>query len=212
MRNQFSHNVELFAVPLIGTELNYKMLSDHLDFSSAYLDWSILNSYVVDAIGTDPDSSTIGNGMWSDMAHIIGHRVLDECIPYTEYKDASLPFDSVKRLIKMSDEKHAKIVEDGKKAFVGFSHELDYSHRNKYIKIVNALLMYKYSPFAFWTSSFKYAKVVDEMSSLTVNRILREHNNVSAVLDPHAINKTVSKLKTKGYRVIKTEYIPFIKL
>ncbi|UDL16862.1 hypothetical protein SEA_ATUIN_199 [Arthrobacter phage Atuin] len=207
------HNVELFAVPLMGTDYNYKALNDHLHFSEHFLQKVVLNSYVVDAITdyADADSSEIGHGMWSDMAHIIGHRVLDECIPYTEYKNAAIDFEYAKKLMKLSDKNHAKIYEDGKKVFEDYATT---SNPRMYRKIVKALLTYKYSPFMFWSASFKYAKVAEAMASHTVEKITKDHYlyNACAILDPHAINKTVAKLKKQGYRVTKTEYIPFIEL
>lgn len=208
------HNVELFAVPLLGTKNNYEALRAHLSYSQTYLQWVVINSWANDAMGIVPNSSEIGHGMWSDMAHIIGHKVLDECIPFEEYANASLDWSEAKKLMRLSDENHAKMVSDGKKAFAEYAVAQTYSQRRLYQKIVKALLMYKYSTFLFWSVALKYAKVLDAMASLTADKITLEHYlyNVCAVLDPHAINKTVAKLKGKGYRVISTEYIPFIEL
>lgn len=207
------HNVELYAVPILGTEDNYETLKSHLSYSETYLQKVILNSWVNDAVGLIPDSSEIGHGMWSDMAHIIGHKVLDEYIPLEEYKNASLDWAEAKKLMRISDKNHAKMVADGKKAFAEYSVST-YSQRRLYQKIVRSLLMYKYSAFMFWSTALKYAKVMNAMASLTADKITLDHYlyNVCAILDPHAINKTVSKLKSKGYRVVKTEYIPFIEL
>lgn len=208
------HTVELYAVPLLGTEDNYEALKSHLGYSHTWLQKVILNAWPNDSMGLKPNSSEIGHGMWSDMAHIIEHKVLDECIPLEEYKNACLDWDEAKKLMRLSDDAYDKLVEDGRKAFLEYTEFHGYSQRNLYRKIVKALLMYKYSPVVFWSAAIKYAKVMDAMANLTVEKITKDHYlyNVCAILDPHAINKTVAKLKSKGYRITKTEYIPFIEL
>jgi hypothetical protein len=106
------------------------------------------------------------------------------------------------------------MIENGRKSFAEYTEFQGYSQKNLYRKIVRALLIYKYSPLVFWSAALKYGKVMDAMAALTVEQITGKHfqYNVCAIIDPHAINKTVAKLRKNGYRITKTEYIPFIEL
>lgn len=208
-------NIEVHAVPIIGRAAYYDKLSSRLKTAKNIYgkDAVILNSTVEDDFTGDSDSTRLGNGYWSDIAHIYGHRVLDESIPLEEYTPANLNVSEILPLLNRRKDKHAKSKEKANKIFEDF--ELNYQSRKNMTFALGQILRYKYSSFCFGWSAFMYPKAYKRIAQRTVDVLLSvdsETEVIHILVDPYAFNTTLKHLKGLGYTKYFEFYNPYITL
>jgi hypothetical protein len=205
-------SVEVHAVPIIGRSEDYMYLKNRLEEQAKH-GATILNATVVDDFGSKSDSSAIGNGYWSDIAHISGHVVFDEAIPYEEYTPAHLSMSELLPLMGRNKKHHVRNLEKASKAFHDYDGSMD--HNNTYGFIIRLLLLYKYSGFNFWWSEFMYPKAYREVAKRTfevVSSLSEKEEVVHILVDPYAFNPTVKALESMGYSQYHENYRHFIYL
>jgi hypothetical protein len=208
-------NIEVHAVPIIGRAGYYDHLRSYLlTQKTAYgRGAAILNSTVEDDFTGDSDSTRLGNGYWSDIAHIYGHRVLDESIPLKEYTQANLNASEILPLLHRRKDKHVKSKEKANRIFEDF--ELNYQTRKNMAFALGQILRYKYSSFCFGWSEFMYPQAYKRIAERTTDVVRSLHSEVESVhilVDPYAFNTTVKHLKGLGYEPYFEYYNPFITL
>jgi hypothetical protein len=209
-------NVGVHAVPIVGRRHYYRTLKDRLDNSkSLYGDAAlVINATVEDDFRPDSDSSRLGNGYWSDFAHVIDHSVLDETIPYTEYVSANLKCSELLHLMRTQKEKFIEAKDKTDAIFAEF--ESTYESKKSLGYLLGILLRYKYSSFYMSWMNFLYPKLYSRIAEETVNVLLSEVKQDTEVIhilvDPYAFNATVKALKGIGYKQYFDFTAPFITL
>jgi hypothetical protein len=208
-------NVEVHAVPIIGRRHYYRALKDRLDQTRRVYEESsvVLNATVEDDFARDSDSTNLGNGYWSDLAHVTDHSVLDETIPYSEYTSAKLKVSELLPLMRRQKDRHLKSKEKANKIFDDF--DGSYESKKTMSYVIGIMLRYKYSSFCFAWSEYMYPKAYDRIAQQTVNVLLsvdQDTEIIQILVDPYAFNATVKALKGIGYKPYFDFYNPYITL